>query len=79
MNDQASSEHCRHKRFNGNSENDGQSQEIRQFGMIKYCYQMQKEGVRSANKHNASVIVGKVTGRFFPEPETGQYGAVQQP
>ncbi|WP_163004477.1 hypothetical protein, partial [Pseudomonas viridiflava] len=33
----------------------------------------------SAYKDNASVIVGNVAGRFFPDPETRQYGAVQEP
>jgi len=40
---------------------------------------MHSEGVLSAYKDNASVIVGNVAGRFFPDPETRQYGAVQEP
>lgn len=47
--------------------------------MIKNTYQMHSEGVLSAYKDNASVIVGNVAGRFFPDPETRQYGAVQEP
>ncbi len=47
--------------------------------MIKNTYQMHSEGVLSAYKDNASVIVGNVAGRFFPNPETRQYGAVQEP
>jgi phosphoribosylformylglycinamidine synthase len=47
--------------------------------MIKNTYQMHSEGVLSAYKDNASVIVGSVAGRFFPDPETRQYGAVQEP
>lgn len=47
--------------------------------MIKNTYVMHSEGVLSAYKDNASVIVGNVAGRFFPDPETRQYGAVQEP
>ena len=76
---QANSEHCRHKIFNASWDIDGQSQEKSLFGMIKNTYQMHNEGVLSAYKDNASVIVGSVAGRFFPNPETRQYGAVQEP
>lgn len=47
--------------------------------MIKNTYQMHSEGVLSAYKDNASVIVSSTAGRFFPNPETRQYGAVQEP
>lgn len=76
---QANSEHCRHKIFNASWDIDGQSQEKSLFGMIKNTYVMHSEGVLSAYKDNASVIVGSVAGRFFPNPETRQYGAVQEP
>ncbi|MBU1860684.1 MAG: phosphoribosylformylglycinamidine synthase, partial [Gammaproteobacteria bacterium] len=76
---QANSEHCRHKIFNASWDIDGQSQEKSLFGMIKNTYQMHSEGVLSAYKDNASVIVGNVAGRFYPDPETRQYGAVQEP
>ncbi|MFJ4347019.1 phosphoribosylformylglycinamidine synthase [Pseudomonas sp. NPDC089401] len=76
---QANSEHCRHKIFNASWDIDGQAQEKSLFGMIKNTYQMHSEGVLSAYKDNASVIVGSVAGRFFPNPETRQYGAVQEP
>jgi len=76
---QANSEHCRHKIFNASWDIDGQDQEKSLFGMIKNTYQMHSEGVLSAYKDNASVIVGNVAGRFFPNPETRQYGAVQEP
>ncbi|MDH1264236.1 phosphoribosylformylglycinamidine synthase [Pseudomonas sp. GD03944] len=76
---QANSEHCRHKIFNASWDIDGESQEKSLFGMIKNTYQMHNEGVLSAYKDNASVIVGSVAGRFFPNPETRQYGAVQEP
>ncbi|MDF0730427.1 phosphoribosylformylglycinamidine synthase [Pseudomonas entomophila] len=76
---QANSEHCRHKIFNASWDIDGQAQEKSLFGMIKNTYQMHSEGVLSAYKDNASVIVGHVAGRFYPNPETRQYGAVQEP
>ena len=76
---QANSEHCRHKIFNASWDIDGQSQEKSLFGMIKNTYQMHSDGVLSAYKDNASVIVGNVAGRFYPDPETRQYGAVQEP
>src|SRR3546814_4578876 len=40
---------------------------------------MHNEGVLSAYKDNAAGIVGNVAGRFYPNPETRQYGAVQEP
>ncbi|CAN7478268.1 phosphoribosylformylglycinamidine synthase [Pseudomonas sp. LjRoot71] len=76
---QANSEHCRHKIFNASWDIDGESQDKSLFGMIKNTYQMHSENVLSAYKDNASVIVGHTAGRFFPNPETRQYGAVQEP
>ncbi|MBS7663560.1 phosphoribosylformylglycinamidine synthase [Pseudomonas lalucatii] len=76
---QANSEHCRHKIFNASWDIDGESQEKSLFGMIKNTYQMHGEGVLSAYKDNAAVIVGHSAGRFFPDGETRQYGAVQEP
>ncbi|HSX87044.1 MAG TPA: phosphoribosylformylglycinamidine synthase [Pseudomonas sp.] len=76
---QANSEHCRHKIFNASWDIDGESQEKSLFGMIKNTHQMHNEGVLSAYKDNASVIVGSVAGRFFPDPETRQYGSIQEP
>ena len=76
---QANSEHCRHKIFNASWDIDGQAQDKSLFGMIKNTYQMHSDGVLSAYKDNASVIVGNVAGRFYPNPETRQYGAVQEP
>ena len=76
---QANSEHCRHKIFNASWDIDGENQEKSLFGMIKNTFQMHGEGVLSAYKDNAAVISGPVAGRFFPNPETRQYGAVQEP
>tara|TARA_Y100001949_G_scaffold176126_1_gene188013 strand:+ start:1132 stop:5028 length:3897 start_codon:yes stop_codon:yes gene_type:complete len=76
---QANSEHCRHKIFNASWDIDGESQEKSLFGMIKNTFQMHGEGVLSAYKDNAAVIVGNVAGRFYPDAETGEYAANQQP
>ncbi|WP_312300384.1 phosphoribosylformylglycinamidine synthase [Stutzerimonas nitrititolerans] len=76
---QANSEHCRHKIFNASWDIDGESQDKSLFGMIKNTYQMHSEGVLSAYKDNASVIVGHEAGRFYPNPETGEYAANRQP
>ncbi len=76
---QANSEHCRHKIFNASWDIDGENQEKSLFGMIKNTFQMHGEGVLSAYKDNAAVIEGSVAGRFFPNPGTRQYGAVEEP
>ena len=76
---QANSEHCRHKIFNASWDIDGESQDKSLFGMIKNTYQMHSEGVLSAYKDNASVIVGHEAGRFYPDAATGEYAAHQQP
>ncbi|MDY7218193.1 phosphoribosylformylglycinamidine synthase [Denitrificimonas sp. JX-1] len=76
---QANSEHCRHKIFNASWDVDGEAQEKSLFAMIKNTYQMNSEGVLSAYKDNASVIEGFTAGRFFPDPETGEYAAHQEP
>ena len=76
---QANSEHCRHKIFNASWDIEGESQEKSLFGMIKNTYQLHSEGVLSAYKDNASVIVGHEAGRFYPDAATGEYAAHRQP
>lgn len=76
---QANSEHCRHKIFNASWDIDGEAQEKSLFAMIKNTYQMNSKGVLSAYKDNSSVIEGFEAGRFFPDPETGEYRAHQEP
>jgi len=71
---QANSEHCRHKIFNASWDIDGEAQEKSLFAMIRNTFEMHGEGVLSAYKDNAAVIRGSRAGRFFPAPETGQYG-----
>ena len=76
---QANSEHCRHKIFNASWTIDGESQPISLFKMIKNTYELGGENVLSAYSDNASVIAGPVAGRFFPDPETREYGYHQEP
>mgnify|MGYP003513630237 FL=1 len=75
---QANSEHCRHKIFNASWDIDGESQEKSLFGMIKNTHELHREGVLSAYKDNAAVIVGNVAGRFYPDPQTREYSAKQE-
>ncbi|HLD64908.1 MAG TPA: phosphoribosylformylglycinamidine synthase, partial [Pseudomonas sp.] len=76
---QANSEHCRHKIFNASWDIDGENQEKSLFGMIKNTFQLHGEGVLSAYKDNAAVIEGSVAGRFYPNPDSRRYAAVQEP
>jgi len=76
---QANSEHCRHKIFNADWTIDGEAQEKSLFGMIKNTFEQSPEGVLSAYKDNASVIVGHEANRFFPNPETKEYGKHNEP
>ena len=76
---QANSEHCRHKIFNASWDIDGEAQEKSLFAMIRNTHEMHSEGVLSAYKDNASVIVGSEGGRFFPNPATGVYEYHREP
>jgi phosphoribosylformylglycinamidine synthase len=70
---QANSEHCRHKIFNATWEIDGQPQDRSLFQMIKNTYQLHADGILSAYKDNAAVLVGSKGGRFFVDPQTRDY------
>ena len=71
---QANSEHCRHKIFNASWDIDGEAQEKSLFGMIRNTWEMHSDGVLSAYKDNAAVITGSRAGRFFPDPDSCEYG-----
>lgn len=71
---QANSEHCRHKIFNASWSIDGEEQDLSLFKMIRNTHAMHSEGVLSAYKDNASVIEGFHSKRFYPEPESREYG-----
>ncbi|MEX2963869.1 phosphoribosylformylglycinamidine synthase [Microbulbifer sp. TYP-18] len=71
---QANSEHCRHKIFNASWTIDGEEMPHSLFGMIRNTYQLGGEDVLSAYADNAAVMVGHRAGRFYPDPETREYG-----
>ncbi|SCZ54476.1 phosphoribosylformylglycinamidine synthase [Thiohalomonas denitrificans] len=76
---QANSEHCRHKIFNADWIIDGRRQERSLFKMIRNTHEQHPAGVLSAYHDNASVIEGFEAGRFFPDPDSGLYGACKEP
>jgi phosphoribosylformylglycinamidine synthase len=76
---QANSEHCRHKIFNASWIIDGRKRDESLFAMIRYTHARNPNGVLSAYRDNAAVIEGTRGKRYFPNPHTGIYGAVDEP
>jgi phosphoribosylformylglycinamidine synthase len=76
---QANSEHCRHKIFNASWTIDGEAQAMSLFKMIRHTHATHPGGVLSAYSDNAAVIAGYSAGRFFPDGQTGVYGATEEP
>ncbi len=72
---QANSEHCRHKIFGADWVIDGRAQKHSLFSMIRNTYASHPGGVLSAYKDNAAVMRGWPAQRFFPAPETHEYGS----
>ena len=58
---------------------DGQPQPQSLFQMIQRSTEASPGGVLSAYRDNAAVIEGHAGGRFFPDPQTGVYGAQAGP
>ena len=76
---QANSEHCRHKTFGATWTLDGVDKSHSLMEMIRNTYAATNgEGVLSAYEDNASVIEGAVGERFYPDPETREYGYSQE-
>jgi phosphoribosylformylglycinamidine synthase len=71
---QANSEHCRHKIFNASWSIDGEQQAHSLFGMIRNTNDCGGQNVLSAYSDNAAVVAGHHAGRFYPDPDTGEYG-----
>ena len=71
---QANSEHCRHKIFNASWSIDGQEQSHSLFGMIRNTHEKGGKDVLSAYSDNAAVVRGHRAGRFYPDPDSGEYG-----
>ncbi|MFT4518305.1 MAG: phosphoribosylformylglycinamidine synthase [Halioglobus sp.] len=75
---QANSEHCRHKIFNADWTIDGEAQSHSLFKMIRNTNEVGGENVLSAYSDNAAVVAGHKAGRFYPDPESGEYGFSQE-
>ncbi len=72
---QANSEHCRHKTFRASWQVDGEDQPMSLMAMIQNTFaQTNGDGVLSAYEDNASVIVGSKGRRFYPDPDSREYG-----
>jgi phosphoribosylformylglycinamidine synthase len=76
---QANSEHCRHKIFNAQFVIDGSPKALSLFAMIRATYARNSDGVLSAYRDNAAVIVGANATRFFADPLTQRYSGVREP
>ena len=76
---QANSEHCRHKIFNADWTIDGEQQTHSLFGMIRNTYKQSPDNVLSAYSDNAAVMTGHDSARFFPNPDSKQYGFNEEP
>lgn len=72
---QANSEHCRHKIFNASWTLDGEDKDQSLFAMIRNTHAVSPGGVLSAYSDNSAVVEGTRAGRFFPDPDSGVYGA----
>ncbi|MGA2023623.1 MAG: phosphoribosylformylglycinamidine synthase [Steroidobacteraceae bacterium] len=76
---QANSEHCRHKIFNAQFVIDGEVRAHSLFAMIRNTHARAPDGVLSAYRDNAAVMVGSTATRWFPDPETRVYGPHEEP
>ncbi len=76
---QANSEHCRHKIFNADWTIDGQPQSHSLFKMIRNTHECGGENVLSAYSDNAAVVAGPIAGRFYPDPQSGEYNFSREP
>jgi len=75
---QANSEHCRHKIFNAEWQIDGVRQTHSLFDMIRHTHACAPNKVLSAYKDNSAVTTGYRASRFFSDPVSGSYGAVDE-
>ncbi|MGZ4990865.1 MAG: phosphoribosylformylglycinamidine synthase [Methylobacter sp.] len=75
---QANSEHCQHKIFNADWTIDGVEQAQSLFKMIRNTAEKSPEDILTAYSDNASVAVGSATRVFLRNPQTGEYGYVEE-
>ncbi len=73
---QVNSEHCRHKIFRARWTLDGTALARSPFDCIRASYQASPEGILSAYKDNAAVIVGHQGRDFQRDGTTGRYAYV---
>ncbi len=76
---QVNSEHCRHKIFNADWTLDGEVQSHSPFKMIRHTHAENGDNTLVAYHDNAAVIKGATAGRFFPDPQSGDYGYCEEP
>lgn len=76
---QVNSEHCRHKIFNADWTLDGEKQSHSPFKMIRHTHAENGENTLVAYHDNAAVIKGATAGRFFPDPQSGNYAYTEEP
>ncbi len=76
---QANSEHCRHKIFNAEWRIDAEPRAKSLFAMIRNTHERHPAGVLSAYKDNAAVLTGPVGFRWFADPVSHVYRAVEEP
>ena len=76
---QANSEHCRHKIFNADWRIDAAPRAKSLFAMIRNTHERHPAGVLSAYKDNAAVLEGPVGRRWFADPVSHVYRAVEEP
>jgi phosphoribosylformylglycinamidine synthase len=76
---QANSEHCRHKIFNASWTIDGADADHSLFQMIRNTHEKSGSQVLSAYSDNAAVVEGTVAGRFYPDPDSAEYGYSTEP
>src|SRR5258708_37036375 len=76
---QANSEHCRHKIFNAQFVIDGKPMSQSLFDMIRATHARNSDGVLSAYRDNAAVMVGANTKRFYADPLTQRFSGTLEP
>jgi phosphoribosylformylglycinamidine synthase len=76
---QANSEHCRHKIFNADWLIDGVRAPKSLFAMIRNTHARAPQGVLSAYKDNAAVVLGAATPWLRADAATGLYGYSTEP
>ncbi len=76
---QVNSEHCRHKIFNADWTLDGEKQSHSPFKMIRHTHAENGKNTLVAYHDNAAVIKGATAGRFFPDPQSGDYAYSEEP